>query len=124
MPRSLCADVVGDVADVGAEADHRRLVADVIDAAQRAGHGRAVAHVALDELGRRIEVVRAGGVGGGMQPVEDPHVVAAREQRVDDVRADEAGAAGDEHAAHRAATVRISVPVEKASRPRGRSTTP
>ena len=62
----------------------------------------------------RVEVVRRGGVRGGMQPVEDPHVVAAREQRVDDVRADEAGAAGDEHVAHRADTVRISLPVELA----------
>ena len=39
-------------------------------------------------MGERIEVV------------EDPHALPAREQRVDEVRADEAGAAGDEDLAH------------------------
>ena len=55
-----------------------------------------VAHVALDELGARVEVVGPLAVRGLEQQVEDPHVVTLLEQGVDDVRADEAGAAGDE----------------------------
>ena len=61
----------------------------------RVGDGR-VAQVGLDQLGARVEVVRALAVRGGQQRVDDPHLLAALEQRVDDVRADEAGAAGDE----------------------------
>jgi len=49
--------VVGDVADVGPEADHRGLVANMIDAVQRGRDGGAVAHVAVDELGVGSEVV-------------------------------------------------------------------
>ena len=55
-----------------------------------------VAHVALDQLGARVEVVRPLAVGGRQQRVEHAHLVPGVEQRVDDVRADEAGAAGDE----------------------------
>ena len=89
-------DVVGDVAEVDAEADHRRLVADRGDAVDGAGDDVGVAHVALDELGARVEVVGPLAVRGGQQQVEHADLVAALQQRVDDVRADEAGAAGDE----------------------------
>ena len=96
-------DVVGDVADVGPEADHRRLMADVLDALQRRGDGGAVADVAGHELRGGVEVVGPLGVRRRMQRVEDPHLVAAGDERVGDVRPDEAGAAGDEHTGHGAA---------------------
>ena len=55
-----------------------------------------IAHVALDELGALVEIVGPLAVRRFEQQVEDPHVVTLLEQGVDDVRADEAGAAGDE----------------------------
>ena len=61
-----------------------------------AGDGVRVAHVALDELGARVEVVGPLAVRGLEQRVEHADLVALLQQRVDDVRADEAGAAGDE----------------------------
>ena len=92
----VVADVVGDVGDVGAEADHRGLVADRGHALHRGlGDGR-VAQVGLEELGARVEVVRALAVRGRQQRVDDPDLLAALEQRVDDVRADEAGASRDQ----------------------------
>ena len=72
---------------------------------ERPFDGVGVAHVALDEVGARVEVVGPLAVRGFEQQVEDPHVVAALEQRVDDVRADEAGAAGDEDHRRRQASV-------------------
>ena len=90
------ADVVGDVPDVGPEADHRRLVADGAHPGDSAGGGARVAEVALDPLRPRIQVVGALPVRAGQERVEDSHVVAVIEQGVDDVGADEAGAAGDE----------------------------
>ena len=60
------------------------------------GDRAGVADVALDPLGARVQVVRPLAVGGGQQHVEHAHLVAGLEQRVDHVRADEAGAAGDE----------------------------
>ena len=89
-------DVVGDVAEVDAEPDHRRLMADRGDALDRAGDHVRVAHVALDQLGARIEVVRPLAVRGRQQACRARAPRARLEQRVDDVRADEAGAAGDE----------------------------
>ena len=61
-----------------------------------------VAHVALDELGARVEVGRrAVAPRQRVEEVEHAHVVAELEQLVDDVRADEAGAAGDQDAHRR-----------------------
>ena len=65
-----------------------------------------IAHVALDELGALVEVVGPLAVRGVEQQVEDPHLVALLEQGVDDVRADEAGAAGDEDHRRAQASVR------------------
>ena len=48
----VVGDVVGDVAEVDAEADHRRLVADRVDARDRARDRVRVAHVALDRARR------------------------------------------------------------------------
>ena len=50
VPRSLCDDVVGDVADVDAEPDHRRLVADGATPRSAPRSVGGVAHVAVDEL--------------------------------------------------------------------------
>ena len=76
--------------------DHRRLVADGGDALDRARRDRLVAQVGLDELRPRVDVVRPLAVRGGQQGVDDPDLLAALEQRVDDVGADESGAAGDQ----------------------------
>ena len=82
VPRSLCDDVVGHVEEVDAQPDHRGLVADVVDAGERALDGIGVADV---PSGPRVE---------------HADVVAAGAQGVGDVRADEAGASGDEHEHH------------------------
>ena len=86
MPRSLCDDVVGDVAEVDPEPDHPGLVADVVDAVERALDRIGVADVADDRLGARVEHAGRGRARG-----------RAGVEGVDDVRADEAGASGDEH---------------------------
>ena len=107
-PEVVVGDVVGDVAEVDAEPDHRRLVADRRDARRSArGDDVRVAHVALDQLGARVEVVGPLAVRGRQQHVEHAHLVPALEQRVDDVGADEPGAAGDEdHAGHGGQAIR------------------
>ena len=84
------ADVRGEVAEIDAEPDHRRLVRDRRDAPDRARGDGGIAQVALDPLRRGIEVVRALAVRRGQERVDDADVVAAGEQRVDDVGADEA----------------------------------
>jgi hypothetical protein len=84
----VVAGVVGDVADVGAEPDHRRLVADVLDPVQRALDRGGVTHVADDVLGAWIDRPSVA--------VEHADRDAGIERGLDDVRADEAGASGDE----------------------------
>ena len=75
-----------------------------------------VAHVALEDLGARGRVGRRPRVGRGQQRVENPDVAPGAEQGLDDVRADEAGAAGDEdpvrHAAAQGTCIRIALPPE------------
>ena len=72
--------------------------------ARQRGQRGAVADVELDQLGagrqRPVEVLAA----AGREVVDDRHLVAAREQRVDQIRADEAGAAGDQ-SLHRASPI-------------------
>ena len=70
----------------------RRLMEHDLAARHRACHRGRVGHLALDEGGGRMKV--RGEAGGKV--VEDHHVVARLDQRVDEVRADEAGAAGDQ----------------------------
>ena len=94
------ADVVGDVADVGAEADHRGLVADRVHAGGRPLGHRGLPQVALDPLGGGVEVVRASPVRDGQQRVDRPHGVPLLDEGVDDVRPDEPGGAGDEDDGH------------------------
>ena len=90
------ADVVGQVVDVGAEPDHRRLMADGLDAGERRGDGRRVADIAVDELSVWVDD-RLLAVGGRQHAVEHPDEVAVSEQPIDDRGTDEAGAAGDEN---------------------------
>ena len=66
-------------------------------------HDRAGAGLADDRVERLADVVDVEGRGGRhvlahalREVVDDVHVVAPREQRVDDVRADETGTAGDD----------------------------
>jgi hypothetical protein len=72
-------------------------VVDRVDPAQQVRHQVAVAGVALVEVGAGTEVAGpAAAVHGRGQRVEHDDVVAAREQPVAGVRADEPGAPGDE----------------------------
>ena len=82
---------VREIVLVGGEVEHR------LDARERAGPVLAAGHVSLHELGGRVQV---GGlavlVHRLLEAVEDAHLMAARDQRVHRVRADEAGAARDQ----------------------------
>ena len=66
-------------------------------------YGFAVADVAFDELEVRALQVR--GVAGVGQLVEHDHLFADGGETLGEVRADEPGAAGDEHAHREQATV-------------------
>ena len=68
------------------------------------GHGLGVAHVELDQLGPVGERVLEVFAPAGGEVVDHGHVVAARHEGVDEVRADEAGASCDE-SLHTAAQV-------------------
>ena len=92
----VVADVVGQVAEVDAEPDHRRLMADSARAAHGRGRHRGIAQVALEPLGRGVEIARALAVGGGQERVDAAHGVPACHERVDDVRTDESRCASDE----------------------------
>src|SRR5262249_21091567 len=77
----------------------RPEVVDALAAARRAMHPLVRAQLALDAL--RLEALEVGPVARG-EVVEHAHVVASLDKGVDEVRADEAGAAGDErsHGSH------------------------
>lgn len=94
-PEVVAADVVGCVAEVLAETDHRRLVAHRVHAAQGAGHRAGVADVRVDPFG--IGQRRRLGVGGRQQGVEDDGTVSTVGEGPGDVRADEARASGDKY---------------------------
>ena len=51
----------------------------------------------LDALGEIAGLGRAGPVHLGLERVEDSHPRALRDERVDEVRADESGSAGHQH---------------------------
>ncbi len=78
-------DVVADLGEVEAEADHRRLVADRVDPLDRGRGDGGVGEVALDQLGGRVQVVGAPRVGGGMEAVEDAHLVPFGDEQIDQV---------------------------------------
>ena len=93
------ADAIGvdELGDLRHVATVGRLVEDNVDPVQRPLPGLAMPDVTLHELG---------GLGHPgwlavtvrlpLQVVEDAHVPAGGQRRVDDVRADQPGAAGDE----------------------------
>ena len=73
---------------------------DDVDAADGVVDALVAAQLALDDLDRRSPSRFAR--DPGREVVEHAHLVAALEQRADEVRADEAGAAGDERRRHAA----------------------
>ena len=74
---------------------------DAVDVAQCVRDGVAVAQVTDLELGLAAQVSRRPvGMRERVEVVEDAHPLAGRQQGVDEVRADEAGSAGDEDAHH------------------------
>ena len=87
-------DVLGHLGHVAAVG---RLVEDDVDVFERGVHGVVVLHVALAELGCRIDPCGfAMFVGLGLEIIEDAHRPAFAHKQIDDVRADQACAAGDE----------------------------
>ena len=69
---------------------------DAIDAVERAVGSVGVADVADDQLDARGKVGRRVAVDLVLEAVEHDDVVAALDERAHEVRADEAGAAGDQ----------------------------
>ena len=71
---------------------------DVVDALERGRHGLVVADVADAQVDLGVEVggPLARRVHLGVEVVERPHLVAARQQGVGQVRSDEAGATRDQ----------------------------
>jgi hypothetical protein len=65
------------------------------NALDRARHGSCVAHVAVDQLDVMTHVLEVCRPARG-EIVEDPNPVATSEEGVNDVRADEPGAARDD----------------------------
>jgi hypothetical protein len=68
-----------------------------VDALDGCGDRAGVADVPPHTLRCRVEVGRSAGVGEGVEGVQDSDLVAALDEGVDYVRADEAGAADDEY---------------------------
>jgi hypothetical protein len=80
---------------------HAAEVEDAIDVTERAFNGVEIAQVPDHQLCVAIKMLgRAVLVRERVEIVEHPHAVAVRQQHVDQVRADETGAAGDEGGAH------------------------
>ena len=98
-PEELCPAEVGRAQDRPVDVRLGGEVDDRVEARSGVGDGLGVADVALDQLDpRAVEVRRVARIG---QLVEHAHVVARGPEPFGEVRADEAGATGDEHA-HRA----------------------
>jgi hypothetical protein len=75
-----------------ADADLCRLVIDRVNAFERAVYQFAVAHVAVNELGLRVQVLGAApAVDLGHKRVENPNYVPSLHKSVYKMRADEAG---------------------------------
>ena len=86
----------GQVGQVDAEADQGGLMADRVDAVQRPPTAQRVADIGDDQLGRGGPVAGPAVVHGRGERVQAADVVPGGERRVGDVRADEAGRAGDQ----------------------------
>ena len=78
-----------------ADADRSGEVDDLRGARQGARGGLAIADVAHDQLDARGKLGLGAAVDLLLEAVEHDHVVAALDERADEVRADEAGPAGD-----------------------------
>ena len=90
--------IVIDVAEVAAEPDHRRMMAQRVDAIDRvAGEGR-IGEIAPAVLGVCRKIFGLAVMGTWVQAVGDAHLVAAMDEKIDDMGSDESGTAGDEHA--------------------------
>ena len=105
VDRGVPLDLVHRLAD----ADGGGEVVDGVDALERAPDGLVVADVADLELDGRVEVLRSLPVRVDLriEVVEGPNLVPLREQPVGQMRADEAGTAGDQDL-HRG--VRLAAP--------------
>ena len=82
-------------------ADRGRQVIDLVDVADQSAHERLVGHGAGHE--REIEMIAYGGKvfdRAGRFVVDYRDAIVAGEQRLGQVAADEAGAAGDESVLH------------------------
>ena len=101
MPPRVGVDGAPDVDHRLAVPDHPAEVEHAVDAFERPVDRVTVAEIADHQLGLAAEVGgRAVGVCERVETVEHAHALAGREQRVDEVGADEPGAAGDEDARH------------------------
>ena len=98
VPELVRRRVLGQLVHALPDADARGEVDDRVGAVERAAHGLGVADVADHELHLRAQVVRPRPALVHLlgEVVERPHAVPAGEQRVGEVRADEARAAGDQ----------------------------
>ena len=90
----VVADVVDNVEELAAEADHPGLVAHAVHATQRPPDGRGVAYVALHEVDLARQVV--GALAMGRKRVEYADLLPLTQEGVDYVRADEPGPSGHE----------------------------
>ena len=80
----------------------RGLVEDDLASLDGREHPLEAPQIAFDDLDVLRDVKKVSAIAG-REVVEDTHVVAAGEERVDEMRADEAGTTGDENAGHQAA---------------------
>jgi len=98
-PGRIGGGVLGRLVHALADAHPRGQVDDRVDPLEGAAHDLRVAHVAGDQLRVRSEVVRALRLAVHLldQAVEHAHAVTRAQQLVDEMRADEPGAAGDQN---------------------------
>lgn len=119
--------VVGYVVHALSDADGRSEMEDGVDAVERPFDRRRVPHVSDDELDVRGEVrgppaIAAMNLRCQVQVIERAYAIPVREQLVGQVRADEAGATGDQYVADRkwhGSSRREQPRPSHASRPRG-----
>src|SRR5690606_25442679 len=96
-----------DLVHALAHTDRGGQMVDMGRARQRLAYRLAVAHVALLTLDLRMQVIRETRVGPVhlfLQGVEYAYPMSAFDEPVRQMRPDEAGASGDEHAAGRGGT--------------------
>src|SRR6202044_3466246 len=87
--------------EVGDPADHRGAGDEVVTVGQQPGHQVDVARIALDELVVRVVVVGLGDLAVLGEVVDTHHGVAARQEFLDQVAADESSGPADQYLLHR-----------------------